>query len=156
MINNKFMKYSIQKYAKEKKFLLRINNNVIFTRKIEEITVDIKKNMIIIIAASVLTIILFLIILIFIDSRFNSYKKTKNNELIYVNNRITNIEQSEDLKIYFNENEYYVIPSFLDLDKAIHIDDELEIHYKKVNNENVIYVLYDNDFVVIPSKEIDI
>ncbi len=122
-------------------------NNVIFTRKFDEITVDIKKNMIIIISASCLTIILFLIILVFIDTRFNSYKKTKNEELIYVNNKITNIEQSDDLKIYFNENEYYVIPSFLDLDRAIHVGDELEIHYKKVNNENVIYVLYDNDIL---------
>lgn len=122
-------------------------NNVVFTRKFEEITVDIKKNMIIVISASFLTIILFLIILVFLDTRFNSYKKTKNEELIYVNNKITNIEQSDDLKIYFNENEYYVIPSFLDLNRAIHVGDELEIHYKKVNNENVIYVLYDNNIL---------
>lgn len=126
-------------------------NNVIFTRKIEEITVDIKKNMIIIIAASVITILLFLIILIFYDNTFNNLRKTKYDELINVNNKIINIESEDDIFIYVNDNdndnEKYVIPGLLDFNKAIHIDDDLKICYKKINDKNIIFELYDNDIL---------
>ena len=120
---------------------------IIFTRKFEEITVDIKKNMILIISASVITILLFLIILIFYDNTFNNLKKTKYDELINVNNKIINIESEDDIFIYVNDNEKYIIPGLLDFNKAIHIDDDLKIYYKKINDKNIIFELYDNDIL---------
>ena len=121
--------------------------NIPLRRKVENVNLDIKKNMILIISASIVTLILFSIILIFLDLTYNNYKKTKYSELLYINDKIAKIETNDNINIYFNDNEYYVILDSLDLKKSIHVDDNLKIYYKNINNKNIIFELYDNDIL---------
>jgi len=153
-------------YDKKNKIITKINNfeiedlnkfeefinyleefNIPLRRKVENVNIDIKKNMILIISASIVTLILFSIILIFLDLTYNNYKNTKYSELLYINDKIAKIETNDNISIYFNDNEYYVILDSLDLKKSIHVDDNLKIYYKNINNKNIIYELYDNDIL---------
>ena len=142
----KINSFEIDSLDNFEEFINYLNENEIeLTRKTKDLAVDIKKNMILIISASIVTILLFLAILIFLDTTFNSYKNTKYDELIYLNDKIKKIETyDDDINVYFNNDEYYLIPSSLDFDKALHIDDDLDIYYKKINDKNIVFELYDN------------
>ena len=120
-------------------------NNIPTVVKKTNIKVNTKKNMIAIIISSIVIISLFLTIFIIYNNRFTKIVNTEYEKLDILEKDFTNVKKNENEIYLYYENNSYLIPDFLDYNYDLNNQTYFKIYYKKINNQNVIFELYDKD-----------